>query len=497
MAVVFASLSLLAGPAQAQEAAQDGMIAGLVANTLGPFGNWLASWVFATVNIGGVDLELIVLWLALPMLIFTVYMGFVNFKPSAFKHAWKIVRGDYRDDSAPGEVSQFQALTTALSGTVGLGNIGGVAIAIAMGGPGATFWMIIIGLMAMSLKFVECTLGVKYREVHADGTVSGGPMYYLKNGLAKRGLVKLGIVLSAAYAFFAVFSLLQFIQVNQAYSQFSSVTGFDNGFAFGLTLAVLVAVIIFGGIATIGRVTEKLVPIMGGLYIVAALVIIGVHISDVPTALITIFADAFSTDSIAGGIIGSFVVGMQRAVYSTEAGLGSATIAHAAAKTREPISQGMLALMEPFIDVVIIATLTALVIVVTGTYTDPTLNDIQMTSAAFGSVISWFPWVLAIAVLLFAFSTVVSWGYYVEKVWTYIFPDTHLSRRIFRLLFCVMLIPPSMMSVDQVVGFMDSIFFLMAVPNVLGLYFLAPEIKADLANYMARVKSGELAEVKH
>jgi alanine or glycine:cation symporter, AGCS family len=485
-------VSLFAGNAYAQDSAG---IATVIGDFFSAVGVVFAGYVFATVEIFGTDIELIVIWLALPMLIFTAYFGFISLRPKSYRQALKIVKGHYRDDSAPGQVSQFQALTTALSGTVGLGNIGGVAIAISMGGPGALFWMIIIGFAAMSLKFAECTLGVKYREVHADGSVSGGPMYYLRNGLAARGLPKLGAVLAGTYALFAMPSIVQFVQVNQAFSQFSAVTGYTNGLVFGIVLATATGAVIFGGITTVGKVTSKLVPIMGGLYVGTALIIILAHFTDIPAAIYVIITDAFASDSLAGGIVGSIIVGMRRAVYSTEAGLGSATIAHSAAKTHEPISQGMLALMEPFIDVIIIATMTALVIVITGAYELEGLNDIQMTSAAFGSVISWFPWVLAVAVILFAFSTIISWGYYLEKIWTFVLGESRIIVIGYRILFVVLIVPGAVMTVDQVIDFMDAVFFLMAVPNIVGLYILAPELKRDLKAYFARIESGEISEV--
>ena len=464
---------------------------------------WLEAQVFRTIHLFGVDVELIVLWLLLPMLFFTVYFGFINF--TSFRTAFRVIRGDYMDPKAPGEVTQFQALATALSGTVGLGNIAGVAIAIAVGGPGATFWMILIGLAAMSLKFAECTLGVKYRKISSDGTVSGGPMYYLEAGLANQGKPKIGRFLALAYAGIAVVGTVpQITQANQAYSQLAGVTGYTGeGFkmAFGIILALLTAAVIIGGIKSIAKVTSRMVPLMAGIYITAALVILIGNADAIPAAVVTIIDGAFNpenyVDSMAGGFIGVIIIGMRRAVYSTEAGLGTATMAHAAAKTHEPVSEGMVALMEPFIDTVVICTMTALVIVVTDAYSfrgadGALLSDIQMTSQVFGSVISWFPMILAVAVSLFAFSTIIAWGYYSGRVWGFVFGQSKLSMTIFKVIFCVILIPSGYLTAKEVFSFIDSLYFMMAVPNIIGLYFLAPELKRDIASYRARLKSGDI-----
>ncbi|MEM7568375.1 MAG: alanine/glycine:cation symporter family protein [Pseudomonadota bacterium] len=479
---------LYASAAFAQEGAEtpDG-VGGLVGRLIDGFNNA----VFATIDIAGTPVELIVLWLATPMVLMTFYFGFINLR--GFKVAWQVVTGKFADPSAPGEVSQFQALTTALSGTVGLGNIAGVAIAIGMGGPGAAFWMAVIGLFAMSLKFTEVSLSVKYRRIAPDGTVSGGPMYYLSRGLAARGWRKTGLVLGWSYAVFALPSLLQIAQVNQAYSQINLVTGFSSPWIFGIVIGIATAIVIVGGIGGIARVTSKLVPLMAAVYLGGAFFILISNASALPGAIGLIIEEAFSPRAAAAGsILAVFVIGMRRAVYSTEAGIGSATIAHAAAKTHEPISEGMVALMEPFIDTVVICSITALVIVVTGVYADTSLTDIQMTSAAFNSVISGFDIVLAVAVLLFAFSTIVSWAYYTSKVWGFVFGESALSIRTFQIIYCCALVPGAVLSMQQVFDIMDSIFFLMAVPNVLGIYLMAGELKGDLRSYLSRLKNGDI-----
>nr|WP_231727341.1 alanine/glycine:cation symporter family protein [Kordiimonas lipolytica] len=458
--------------------------------------NALGDFVFSTINIFGLEVEWIVAFLALPMIILTLYFGFVNV--TSFKRAWRIVKGDYHDDSADGEVTQFQALATALSGTVGLGNIAGVAVAISTGGPGATFWMVLIGFCAMTLKFAECTLGVKYRDVRADGTVAGGPMYYLERGLKTRGAgwSKTGKFLAWSYALLALPTLLQVAQVNQSFEAVAAVTGIDSEpsrWGFGVIMALLTAIVIIGGIKSIASVTARLVPAMAGIYIVGALIIIGSHITEVPAAFVTIFESAFSLEAGMGGLIGTIIIAMQRAVYSTEAGLGSATMAHAAAKTNEPVSEGMVALMEPFVDTVVVSTMTALVIVITGVYLDQSgAAGISLTSTAFGSVISWFPWVLAVAAFLFAYSTIISWGYYSGKVWEFLFGGSNQSMNLFKIIFCVALVPGAVFSVSEVYTLMDSMFFLMAVPNVIGIYLMAPELKRDLKDYLARLRSGEI-----
>ncbi|MEX0300204.1 MAG: alanine/glycine:cation symporter family protein [Kordiimonas sp.] len=331
--------------------------------------NSLNNFVFASVDLFGFEVKWIVGFLALPMILLTFYFGFINMR--SFKRAFSILKGDYRDDKAPGEVTQFQALSTALSGTVGLGNIASVAAAISVGGPGAIFWMIIIGFAAMSLKFAECTLGVKYRVINEDGSVSGGPMYYLERGLKARGWGKLGKTLAWSYALLAIPSLTQIAQTNQSYEALVTITGIDSltsQLGFGIFVALLTAVVIVGGLTSIAKVTSKLVPTMAFIYLTAALTIIIMHASAVPAAFATIFTEAFTPQAGVGGMLGVIVIAMQRAVYSTEAGLGSATMAHSPAKTGERVSEGIVALMEPFIDTIVICTIAALVIVISGAY---------------------------------------------------------------------------------------------------------------------------------
>ena len=369
------------------------------------------------------NIPFIVVWLVFGALFFTIRMGFVNVK--GFKHAIMLVKGDYDDPNNKGEVSHFQALTTALSGTVGLGNIAGVAIAISLGGPGATFWMIVAGFLGMSSKFVECTLGVKYRQIDDDGTVHGGPMYYLRDGLGKKNFKNLGKFLAVLFAILCIGGSVgggNMFQANQAFSAlkgiFPSITNY--GPLFGVFFSILVGVVIIGGIKSIAKVTERIVPLMAVVYVGASLIIILLNFSEIGFVISEIISGAFNPKAGFGGVIGVLIIGFKRAAFSNEAGVGSASIAHSAAKTKEPVSEGMVALLEPFIDTVVICTMTAFVIIITGNYQNVDgLGGSELTAQAFGSVISWFPYVLTIAILLFAFSTMISWSYYGLKSWTF------------------------------------------------------------------------------
>lgn len=449
----------------------------------------LAERVFAKVPLFGVEVEGIVLWLAAPMVIFTLYLGFLNLR--ALPLAFRIVRGHFHDPTAPGSVSQFAALSTALSGTVGLGNIAGTAIGISIGGPGAAFWMFVIAWFAMSLKMAEVTLGVRYRIEHPDGSVSGGPMYTLSRGLKQLGLERTGRFLAVFYAICALGGAIPLLQVNQSFAQVSAVTGMTNGWLYGAFMAVAVGAVIVGSIGWIARVTSRLVPAMCVFYLAGCAIIILMNVEALPGAIGLIVRDAFAADSLAGGAIGAFVVGMRRTVYSTEAGIGSAVIAHSAAQTREPVSEGLVALLEPFIDTVLICSITAIAIVVAGTYVGGH-EGIAITSAAFASVSSWFPYVLAIAVFLFAYSTLIAWGYYGVQAWGYLFGHSKFSQTFYRLLYCLLLPFGAVLDLGRVVNLIDSLFFLMAIPNIIGLYLLAPELKRMVADYLRRIRSGEI-----
>ena len=445
-------------------------------------------------------IPIVVVWLVLGAIFFTIRMKFINIR--GFKHAISLVKGDYDDPNDKGEVSHFQALTTALSATVGLGNIAGVAIAIAVGGPGATFWMIIAGLLGMSSKFVECTLGVKYRKVDENGEVSGGPMYYLRDGLAKYNAGGLGKVLAVLFAILCIggsFGGGNMFQANQAYeilgAQFPMMA--DNGPLFGVVLAILVGAVIIGGIKSIANVTDKIVPFMAVLYVGAALVVIFSNFGQIGTVFALIFDGAFNSDAALGGVIGVLIQGFRRAAFSNEAGVGSASIAHAAAKTSEPISEGIVSLLEPLIDTVVICTMTALVIIITGHHVDTGgLGGVQLTSSAFGSVISWFPYLLVVAIFLFAFSTMVSWSYYGLKSWEYLFGKSKFSEYSYKIIFLIFIVIGSSVSLGAVLDFSDMMILAMAFPNILGLLFLSKEVSSDLDSYFARLKSGKIKKYK-
>ncbi len=448
-------------------------------------------------------LPLIVVWLVLGALFFTIKMGFINFRGA--KHAIQLVQGKFDDPNDQGEVSHFQALVTALSGTVGLGNIAGVAIAVSAGGPGATFWMIVAGLIGMATKFVECTLGVKYREINENGEVSGGPMYYLSKGLKKKGLVKLGKVLAIMFAVLCVggsFGGGNMFQANQAFNQLASVPGWEwmqsYGVVFGIILASLVGIVIIGGIKSIANVTDKIVPVMVGMYVISALIIIGINITSIGDAFGTILLGAFSPDAIYGGFIGVLILGFQRAAFSNEAGVGSASIAHSAAKTDEHVSEGTVALLEPFIDTVVVCTMTALVIIFTGYAADSEgLEGASLTSAAFSSSLGdWSIYVLAFAAVLFAFSTMISWSYYGLKAWTYMFGKSKTADYLYKALFLLFVVVGSSIGLGAVLDFSDLMILGMAFPNIFGLLILSGEVRADMKDYFARIKSGAIARFK-
>lgn len=462
------------------------------------------------------SIPFVVVWLMFGAIFFTIKMNFINFK--GIRHAIDLIRGKFDNPNDAGEVSHFQALATALSATVGLGNIAGVAIAITIGGPGATFWMIIAGLLGMASKFAEVTLGVKYRNIDEEGKVAGGPMYYLSKGLKKRNLGRLGKVLAFIFAILVIGGSLgggNMFQANQAFAQFSGqVSGFfpaieGYGAYFGLVLAFLVGIVVIGGIKSIAKVTEKIVPFMAVLYVVTALIIIGINIDHTGEAFGLIFNGAFSSEALKGGIIGVMIVGFQRAAFSNEAGVGSAPIAHSAVKTEEPVSEGLVALLEPFIDTVIICTMTALVIIFSG-YWAPEVGEglagAELTSKAFGTVFDWFPWFLTVAIFLFAFSTMISWSYYGLNGFKYLFnpilgdrkitKNMRVSTFIYYMIFLTFIIIGSSSSLGSVVDFSDMMILSMALPNILGVLLMSSEVKADMKDYFRRIKDGSIKKFK-
>ncbi|SOD64122.1 alanine or glycine:cation symporter, AGCS family [Streptomyces zhaozhouensis] len=484
-----------------------------------PVSEVLGDIVFYEVPVFGADFPIIVAWLVVAGLIFSVYFGFAQVRHIG--KSLRLVRGKYDQPDAPGEVNHFQALTSAVSGTVGLGNIAGVAIAVSIGGPGATFWMIVCGLLGMASKFVECTLGVKYREFNEDGTVNGGPMLYLRKGLAERGMAGVGKVLAwcsaAMLLFFTLFGGNLF-QVNQSLEQLVSVTGKDDSFFdtsggaifFGLLGAALVALVLIGGMRSIGAVTSRLVPSMAILYVLACLAVIGFNIGQVPDAFGAIFSGAFNPEGVAGGLLGALIIGFQRAAFSNEAGVGSAPIAHSAVRTKRPATEGLVAMIEPFVDTVIICTMTALTIIIAdgGMYNDArdavasgegdgvsgTSVGISITSDAFETALPWFPQVLTVAVILFAFSTVITWGYYGLKSWGHIFGHSKTSELIYKVIFCSMIVTGALLSLGVLVDLADAVLFAAALFNIIGLYLLAPVVKRELEKVLEYIRRRDAGE---
>ena len=459
-------------------------------------------------------------------LYFTIYLKLINF--TGFWTAIKVVQGKYediekhgvdhlygdtaeehdlpdtiRDESAHGEVSHFQALTAALSATVGLGNIAGVAVALSIGGPGATFWMILAGLLGMASKFAECTLGVKYRDVGEDGTVYGGPMYYLTKGLKEKNAKGLGKVLAVLFAIFVIggsFGGGNMFQANQAAAQFVDLFNLENdnaGLYFGIIMAVLVAIVIIGGIKRIASVTEKIVPFMAGVYVLAALIILGANFSSIDDAFGLIFEGAFSGLGIAGGLIGVMIQGIRRGAFSNEAGVGSAAIAHSAVRTKYPASEGIVALLEPFVDTVVICTMTALVIIITNyeagflQYGTEITEGVEITATAFDTVIPHFSIVLTIAVILFAFSTMISWSYYGMQGWMYLFGKSKTSDLAYKILFLFFVVVGASISLGSVIDFSDAMIFAMVVPNIIGVILLTPVVRKELKKYMNAINKKE------
>ena len=462
---------------------------------------WFAGLIFTSVPVGGANFPLIAGWLLVAALVFTLYFGVVQFRKIGL--ALDIVQGKYTDPNSKeeGEISHFQALTTALSGTVGLGNIAGVGAALAIGGPGATFWMILVGLLGMASKFVECTLGVKYRTILPSGAVSGGPMYYLSRGLAERGFGGLGKFLAVMFAIMTILGALgggNMFQGNQANAMLVSTFGLPDGYGWvvGVILAAFVFSVIIGGMPSIASVTSKLVPIMAAMYIAMSLIVIFGNLGQVGPAFAAIWDGAFSAEGVTGGFIGALIQGLKRATFSNEAGVGSAAIAHSAVKTNEPVTEGLVALLEPFIDTVIICTMTALVITISGMNASPFTGDgltgVNLTAAAFQETADWFKYPLAIAVVMFAISTMISWSYYGLKAWTYLFGEGRVNEIVYKIMFCVFVVIGASISFGAVIDFSDAAIFAMSIFNIIGLYFLMPVVKRELASFVARIKTGEI-----
>ena len=462
---------------------------------------WFARLIFTSVPINGTNFPLIVGWLFIAAGIFTVYFGFVQFKH--IRLSLDIVSGKYSDPDSKedGEVSHFQALATALSGTVGLGNIAGVGVAMAIGGPGATFWMIICGLLGSASKFCECTLGVKYRIVLPSGVISGGPMYYLRNAMAEKGMVGLGKVLAVGFALMCILGALgggNMFQANQAHAMLTYAFNVpaEYGIITGVVLSTLVFSVIMGGMPSIASVTEKIVPWMALSYVGMSIIVILVNFGQIGAAFAAIFNGAFTGSGVAGGVIGALIQGLKRATFSNEAGVGSAAIAHSTVKTKEPITEGLVSMLEPLVDTVIICTMTALVITIAGLNVAPFdgagLTGVQLTAASFESSFDVFKYLLAVAVIMFAFSTMISWSYYGLKSWTFLFGEGRTTELIFKVIFCIFVIIGATIKFGAVINFSDAAIFAMSIFNIIGLYFLMPTVKAELISFVARIKSGDI-----
>ena len=461
----------------------------------GIFVEFLAPILFFQIN----GFPLIVLVLLIGGFVFTVYFKFINVR--GFKHSIDIIKGKYDNPDDTGQISHFQALTSALSATIGLGNIAGVAVAVSLGGPGAVFWMVFIAFFSMSAKFVSSTLGQLYRKVNEDGSVSGGPMYYLNYGLKDRGYSKLGKILGAMYAVFIIggaFGGGNMFQANQSYELFGKLIGLPN-YLYGIILAILVGSVIIGGIKRIGQTTEKIVPFMVILYVTASLFVILTNFEKIPSVINSIFSQAFSPDSAYGGFIGALVTGIKRGVFSNEGGVGSASIAHSAAKTDEPVREGIVAMIGPFIDTIVVCFMTACVILITKDI-NPLyqvgggINGAELTSAAFGSSISWFPYILSIVVFLFSFSTMISWYYYGDKGWKYLFGGS--SIKIYQGIYLGCVVLGSVASLGNVIDFSDMMILSCGFPNIIGCLFLLPILKIKLNEYWQKYNAGEFKTYK-
>lgn len=452
-------------------------------------------------SVEGVSLPFLVIWLISGGVYLTFVTKFINLR--VFKHSFDIIRGKYKTADDVGQISPFGALTTALSATVGLGNIAGVALAVSIGGPGAVFWMIVAGFLGMSLKFTEVTLSIQHREFLKDGTVMGGAMEYLSKGLKEKGYAKLGKFLAIFFAFLMIGGAIgggNIFQVSQAYSVISHEFVFfeNNPLVFGFLIASLAGAVIIGGIQRISTITERLVPFMVVIYISASLWILGTHFDKIDDAFGLIFSEAFNTSAAYGGMLGALIQGFQRAVFSSEAGIGSSPVAHAPARTKYPVRQGMVALYEPFIDTVVICTMTALVIIITGVANPDGANTAliaakegaALTSVAYGTVISWFPIVLSASIFLFAFSTMISWSYYGERAWVYLFGSKFSI--IYKIMFLSLSVIATVVSTDIMVDFSFMLMLAMAIPNIFGLFILSGDVKIQLEEYMKKLKSGEL-----
>ncbi|CAM3905173.1 alanine/glycine:cation symporter family protein [Corynebacterium frankenforstense] len=469
----------------------------LVESVVGPVADVLSAIVFAEIPVFG-GVPLIVLWLMVAAVFFTVWL---KFQPvTGIKHSLQVIHGRFNAKTDPGEISSFQALATELSSTVGLGNIAGVAVAVSVGGPGSALWIAAFGLVGMSVKMAEATLSVKYRGIREDGVVIGGPMYYLRDGLRDIGWPRLGAALAWLYALFTLLGLYgaDLFQSNQVAAIVASSSGSDllqnHNWILGVVIAVLMGSVLVGGATSVGRWTGRITPAMAAVYLVSVLAVLGANISAVPAALSAMVSNVFTGEGVAGGVVGVAVIGIQRALFSNAAGVGTAGYAHAASKTKKPASEGYVAMWEPFIDSVFVCMLTATAIVVTGVHegAGADAEGVELTATAFATVASWFPYLLSVAVALFGFSTVLAYGYYGEQAAVYLMGDRPAVRGGFKAVWLIGPVLGAAASLDAVITFADASFFLMAIPNLLGLYFLARVLRAEILGYRYKVDSGRI-----
>ena len=455
-----------------------------------PFSDRFSQIVFTPVTICGNEIPILILLIILTSIFCTIY--FKGLSIWGFKHA--IAKIFDKKSEGSGEVSTLGALATALSGTLGIGNIAGVAIAISIGGPGAMFWMCVGAFFGMVVKFCEVTLAIKYRHINHNGNVSGGPMFYIERGFARRKYHALGKTLAYIFALALIPGTLGggcMLQVNQALSQFITITGGEqsffnaNGWVFGLIAAILVGLVIVGGIKSIANITSKIVPFMCVIYILACTVIIIMNIANIPHAIYTIIHEAFFPQAVYGGITGTIIIGLRRSLQSNEAGIGSSPIAYAAVKTKEPVSQGFVAMLEPFFDTVIVCSMTAFVIILTGEYLNYTsgITGVELTSAAFKSVFTWFPYILAVVIILFALSTMLSWAYYGQKAWIFLVGEGKKREIFFNLIICLFIVVGSCMNIKSIIDFTDATYMVMAAANLVAVCVLIKDVKKELVKY--------------
>ncbi len=452
---------------------------------LGPAADIANAYVFFSVPIGSAQLPVLVIWLVAVSLAMTLGFWFINVR--GLVQAIRIARGQFADAMSKGEVSQFGALSTALAGTLGLGSVAGVAVAISIGGAGAMVWMTLTGFFGMTVKLAECALAVKYRAIGPDGVVNGGPMHYIPVAFDRLRLKPIGLVFAIFFSVSTVLASTSVFQVNQSFVQVRAVTGLQSPLLFGVIFALAVALVIIGGMRGIARVCTRLVPLLIGAYFLSVVTILIVHAGAIPGVVSRALSEAFDFRAIIGGGFAALVVGVQRAAYAGESGLGSAPIAHAAAKTNEPISEGLVSLIEPFVTVVIVCNLTALAILTSGVAMPKGIGGIEIASAAFSTVSPWFAPLLAVLVALLAYKTVLGWSYYGERTFCWLFGEGRKRRNAFRIGYLTALAVAPTLTVGEAIRFLDAMMFAMSVPNTIALLLLAPELRRDLASYYSRI----------